>query len=62
MAKPHLTINIHLKYEGQEGKTGPVQGWRPVCGGKINTENEGELIWSMNTTMYACIQCIRAWK
>jgi hypothetical protein len=44
MVKTLLTI--HLKNEGQEGKTGPVLGWRTVRG-SANREDEGRQIWSM---------------
>jgi hypothetical protein len=37
----HLIINICLKNEGQEGKTGPVQGWLPEEAGRVNREGEG---------------------
>jgi hypothetical protein len=33
MVKPHLTSNIHLNIEGQEGKTGPFWECLPVGGG-----------------------------
>jgi hypothetical protein len=42
MAKPHLTINIHLKNEGQEGKTDPVLGRVDISGrGRVHGEGEG---------------------
>jgi hypothetical protein len=43
MVKPLWTINIHLKNEGQEYKTSPVQ--RVGSSGK--GESEGGWIWSM---------------
>jgi hypothetical protein len=34
-------MNIHLKYEGQECKIGPVREWILVGGGWVNGEDEG---------------------
>jgi hypothetical protein len=41
IAKPHLTINIHINNEGQKGKMGHVWGWVSVGGERINREGEG---------------------
>jgi hypothetical protein len=44
MAKPHLTINVHIKNERQEGKacSGGTSGR-----GRVNGEGEGGKLWQM---------------
>jgi hypothetical protein len=42
--KPPWTINIHLKYEGQEGKEGLVKGGYQWEGGRLTERvKEGEM-------------------
>jgi hypothetical protein len=49
MLKPKQNLLEQLKCikknEGQEGKTGPVQGWVPVGRVKVNGEGEEGQIW-----------------
>jgi hypothetical protein len=39
--KTSLNINILIKNEGQEVKTGPVSGWITVGGRRVNRKDEG---------------------
>jgi hypothetical protein len=39
--KASITMNIHLKTEGQAGKTDPIRGWEAVGEGRVNRESEG---------------------
>jgi hypothetical protein len=49
MTKLHLTVNINIKMEGQECKTGCLQGWVPLRKGK---KGEYTILYTYeNTTM-----------